>query len=499
VKHGIKRQVKSLIVADRKSPEVKQGGIALLFLVVAIALTISAYYFSKVSIVEIQAGNLHKTRVALKQAKQALLGHAAVRSDLTDPSAQAGRYGFLPCPANNNGEGNSVGTCESAKENTLGWFPWRSLQVAPVKDGNEDCLLYAVSGSYKFSPPTDMLNEDTNGMFQVVNEQNLSLSGVSPEDRVVAVIFSAGGALPGQSRAYELGSDCGNDIDNYSAYLDSFEVAPGDVVDNSAVVTGNEDEVYRFVQANIAVNKGVFNDQLITITRDEVWSSIISRSDFNEKMTRLTEALALCLDKYAAANANAQLPWPAPMGLADYRSEDLYDDTDGMAGYLGRFPFRVNDSNGEIGIAGSIELFTAADCDNLGPDSIDLKTDGADGYRKLYDNWKDHFFYAVSKDYAPDTLVPGCVSDCITVESSGPPYAIPPLKRAAVVIYSGSRVAGQTRNELPDVSTKNLITNYIENGSWDIIPDMSGSAAYVTDGGNEIMYCIQDGLGTVSC
>jgi saccharopine dehydrogenase-like NADP-dependent oxidoreductase len=60
-------------------------------------------------------------------------------------------------------------------------------------------------------------------------------------------------------------------------------------------------------------------------------------------------------------------------------------------------------------------------------------------------------------------------------------------------------VAGQTRNELPDVNTKNLITNYIENGSWDIIPDMSGSADYITDGGNEIMYCIQDGLGTVSC
>ena len=61
-----------MIVADRKSPEVKQGGIALLFLVVAIALTISAYYFSKVSIVEIQADNVQKTRLVLKTAKKEL-------------------------------------------------------------------------------------------------------------------------------------------------------------------------------------------------------------------------------------------------------------------------------------------------------------------------------------------------------------------------------------------------------------------------------------------
>ena len=487
---------------SRQSPFVRQDGIALLFLVVAIALTLSAYYFSKVSVVEIQNDNQMKTRAALKQAKEALLGYAAIRADLTVPvvlSAQAGRYGFLPCPAN--GLGTSVGTCEGIKENAMGWFPWRSLKMAPIKDGNEDCLLYAVSGSYKFWQPTDMLNEDTNGMFQVVDEENNTLTGVLPQDRVVAVIFSTGGALAGQTRTYQVGTECGNHFDvnslYLSDYLDSFEVSPGDIVDNSAMVTNVDDEVYRFVQANIAVNNDDLNDQLITITREEVWSAIVNRNDFNEKMTKLTEALALCLNNYATVNPNNQLPWPAPMDLGDYRLEAEYDDTDGTAGYSGRFPFLVDNSNITIGAGGSSELFTAAACDNLGPDSIDLQTDGPDGYRKLYNNWKDHFFYAVSKDYAPDTLAPGCAADCITVDPTPP--VIPAPTRAAAVIYSGSRVLGQSRNQPPDAETKNLIANYIENNNRLIIPDASGSAAYVTDGGNEIMYCIQDGLGVVPC
>jgi len=49
----------------------KQGGLALLVLIIVLALTFTAYYFTSISVVEIQVDNVKKTRLALKQAKQA--------------------------------------------------------------------------------------------------------------------------------------------------------------------------------------------------------------------------------------------------------------------------------------------------------------------------------------------------------------------------------------------------------------------------------------------
>lgn len=491
-----------LITTNQQSGKKKQSGLALLVFVIAIALAISAYYFASISLVKIQADKLNKTRIALAQAKQLLLDHAITRTDLSNPSIQLGRFGFLPCPAIDNGEGNSVGTCELRDRNSFGWFPWRSLRSIPIRDGNGDCLLYAVSGSYKFSPAANMLNEDSNGMFQIVNDTNVTIQGVTPPERVVAVVFSPGDALAGQNRLFEVGSECGNDFSNYdTAYLDVFEVSPGVFADNSAVNTGNPDEVYQFVQADVATNIGVFNDQLITITREEIWSAILARTDFNQKMSNLTEALAVCLSNYAAGNGVNRLPWPAQMNIADYRVEDNYDDIANAAqGYAGRFPFIVNNSNASIGIAGANdELFTEAACDNLllpnggiTAHLLGVAVGSNDEYKNLWENWKDHIFYIVSQNYAPSLAAASCSGNCISVNG---------IPRAAAVIFAGSRVAAQVRNGPvgPDINTKQLIFNYLENANVGVFPDPTGDGAYVTAGSNDIMFCIMDGLGVTPC
>ncbi len=483
----------------------KQKGIALLVLVVVLALTISIYYFSNISIAKIQADKLQKTQLALKQAKQHLLGYAVSRVDLTVPSPQPGRFGYLPCPSNDNAtEGVSDGTCELKHENSLGWLPWKSLGVSPIKDGNGSCLLYAVSGDYKVAPTTDMLNEDTNGMFQIVDEMGVPVQGITPPDRLVAVIFSAGDALTGQNRVFQDDTQCGNDDDNYSAYLESLEVSPGDVVDNSALATGIADDVYRIVQAATAINKAIINDQFITISRDEVWSAITARSDFNDKMSNLTEALAVCLSTYATGNGKNRLPWPAPMDLADYRPDDNYNDNaDAAPGYAGRFPYIVKDSNDDIVIAAADDaLFTEAACDSLilptGGITVDLLAiapGASEEYTNLWKNWKDHFFYVVSQEYAPastvvDIAAPPCPGDCITVDV---------MDRAAAIIFAGSISGNQTRAGPPEASTKHLIANYLENGNEDDFPDSDGNSAYITGGGNDIMFCIDTGLGVVPC
>jgi len=509
-----------LIISSQQISKQKQDGIALLVLVIALALTISAYYFSNISITKIKADKLQETQLALKQAKQQLLAYAAIRAEMSDPTPQAGRYGYLPCPASTSlaadtGEGNSVGTCEVKHANSLGWFPWRSLGVDALKDGNGSCLLYAVSGDYKVAPSTDMLNEDSNGMFQVVDEMGVPLPGNTAKDRVAAIIFSAGDALTGQDRNYLDDTQCGHDIDNFSAYLESLEVSPGDVVDNSSLATGIADEVYRIVQAATATNKSVINDQFITISRDELWSAITARNDFIVKMSNLTEAMAICLSKYAAANAENRLPWPAPMNLADYRLDDNYDDAipDPVVGlgYAGRFPFKVTDSNARIGIVGADVLFTGAVCNNLvlPPDTItvdgeilarggitvDLLGGASDEYENLWKNWKDHFFYMVSQGYEPVAPpappappVSASCGNCITVDGTN---------RAATVIFAGSSM-DQPRNGPPDIDTKQLIANYLENGNETIFPDITGNGTYVT-GGNDIMFCIGTGLGVVPC
>ena len=126
-----------------------------------------------------------------------------------------------------------------------------------------------------------------------------------------------------------------------------------------------------------------------------------------------------------------------------------------------------------------------------GPDAgmfIDLNTSLSE-YRKLWNNWKDHFFYILSKGYEPAITGPStCASSgaCITVNAT---------EYAAAVIFSGSRLDGITRND------KSAVADYLEDGKDIIFASeevlKSGSETYVytdpqTGAINDIMYCIED-------
>jgi hypothetical protein len=526
VKHGIKKRARLLITGNQQKGKKKQGGIALLVLIIVLALTFTTYYFSNVSLTEINVDNVKKTRLALKQAKQALLAYATLRSDVKTPSLQPGKYGYLPCPANTNGDGNSMGSCGIAKTNYLGWFPWRSFGMAPLKDSNGDCLLYAVSSTYKYNPEAGMLNEDANfGMFQVVDENNNIIFGDTAQERVVAIVFSAGTALAGQSRNKDPDTECGEDANNFDAYLDAFEVAPGDIVNNSDVDVVNTDRIDRFVQAASVANEGVFNDQFIVITRDEIWPKAIAHrtSAFDisnmtgaSKVRRLTEALARCLASYANDNDNSSLPFPAPVDFSgnDYRDNANYTDTSSL--YSGRFPYDTTEADAVIpgtvadstlfekvfGVGAGISECNALNIVSPAGVNADLRTSTTEE-RRLWENWKDHIIYAVSERYAAratpadDLVQPRCndalVSNNKCIAFSGTEYA-------AMVIYAGERltVLPQSREAAiaPEdagvvIDNKSDINNYIE--VIDHIGSGAGDGDFSPEAfSNDLFFCLTD-------
>ena len=481
-----------------------QGGVALLIFVIVLALAAIVYMLNGVSIEQLRNEQTLETRAALSRAKQALLDYAATYED-----ANPGEYGFLPCPDYRDDaaidEGGSDGNCGDANTNILGLFPWASLETGILRSGTGQCLWYALSGDYKSSPVTAMLNEDSNGAIRLYRADGTSIKqGAQAQDRVVAVIIDPAGVLPSQNRSFDDSSQCG---------LDYFptEYLEGNGTYNNALLSGTAFAIDDFIESGAGTDELAtpYNDNIITITRDELWDAILSRRDFigdpgdASAMRRLTRALAECVAAYGNASGNRKLPRPAPIdfgGAADYRDNDNYDDTV-AASYLGRYPYKVDDS--EVALAGHAPgptddvLFNIGACNALavtaGLPDLDLQTAGAEG-RLTWKNWKDHFFYAVSSFYAPanvlDIVPPNCDgTNCIQV--GGTEYA-------AVILYAGSRIGTQRRNEpiADGVDDKNTRLNYIEVNS----PVGNGTGDY-TPTANDIAYCVTDTdpLTVVSC
>jgi hypothetical protein len=464
----------------------RQEGIALLVFVIILALTTISLMLREMSISDIRYEKNISTSKALTRAKQALLAYAVTYID-NNP----GEFGFLPCPdasAISGTEGDSDGSCGVKNANSMGLFPWGTLETGVMQSSSGVCLWYAVSGNYKnvnAATKTDMLNEDTNGWFQIYQfdsqlDSEILVHGVQPEDRVIAVIIDPSSALANQDRVFDTTSLCGLN-DDATLFLE------GNGVINNASIAGTADTVDAFLMAGAGTEQHAppFNDRIETITLDEIWQAVLARNTFDAKMENLTEALAMCLRDYAAANAVNRLPWPAPTTLADYRASANYNDNvDATPGYAGRYPFIVDNSNADIpGANVSSELFTEAGCSALvtSGDIVDLQTANSE-YRVLWENWKDHFFYVVSRDYAPGITAASCGANCITVNS----------QRAAMVVYAGSKQAGQVRNGPVggDAGTKFDVANYMENGNEAVFPDVAGNGVYTTAGTGEFMFCL---------
>ena len=521
MKPGIKKRVKLLIISNQQKGKNKQSGLVLLVMVVVIFLAISIYYFSSISLVEVKVDKIVKTQVVLKRAKQALLDYALANWRLTN---ETGKIGKLPCPdyGSNGVDGEQDGNCGNAYANGIGYFPWRTLGIDITKDSSGSCLLYVVSPAYKTSPAA-ALNPDSYGQFRIVDSNGATSQGVSPEDRPVVVIIAPGSTLTGQARINNSVDICdsyySDNISNLiAAYLDN-----DGTTNNAAIDPATNNIIENFVAkyAGSEQSNNPLNDSLITITHGEFWDvmqSTIESAAFNDRMKNLTEAITVCFAAYGLSNANNNLPMPAPLSIngGEYRRNVDYDDSGVFtAAFAGRLPYDVLRANTELVNGNNSHIFDNSFCDNLSLPAAGINDihftddDGSDNgeYFDLWQNWKDHFFYAISAHFKPSGVgsTTSCSSDCVKV--SGTEYA-------GIIFFSGLKqaVAGvdQTRYAPPfdgalaldGVDDKDDISNYLEDNNVADFPDNTGNADYDpvnAVSSNDVMFCIRQDMSVIEC
>lgn len=515
------------------SPEArlaKQKGIVLLILasflmVIGLTAFLATSNSSRMEITQQQTSEV-KTQFAVKKAKEALMAYALTQV-LTD------RQLSLPCPDGGSATEGEAKPCGDTHVNKIGRLPWKTLKLNPLKDGAGECLWYAVSGDFKNSGNNEMLNQDSQGMFEIYKYNGTSKTKVSNDnDKAVAVIIAPGKRLNSQDRINDMdGSEkkwkqCGGNYD-FKNYLESI-----DGIDNSSI-SSTKDALDSFIStvlpnanltdSDLDIDADLttdFNDYIEYITFSEIWHMLDIKSDvipmpsnpaklkldnlstfeesidFEDKIEfedtidpdatpneDLAKKLTECLVEHVFTNSN-KFPWPLAVKSSDlnddYRENEYYkrpDDYDTNSPYLGRLPcVALKEATTDCSISNSAESDGDL-CSSLNQQEA-----------FLWENWKDHFFYALSTNFDPDTTSTACADDnCIKYNGS---------YYAAIVFFSREALTGH----LPRTN-KEDIAAYLEGNNAIRYPDKYGSHTYF-DGtnlitqpsyektGNDILYCI---------
>jgi type II secretory pathway pseudopilin PulG len=494
----------------------EQSGVALLVLLGLLGLIAALFVVGFAGNLTRQNEADERTANALAQAKEALIGYAA-----NYPDEHAGRvFGYLPCPDRDGGtgEGTADTACGGADVTVIGRLPWKTLELPPLRDGNGECLWYAVSGNFKNNPPTDLMNWDTNGLITIVAPDGSNFvaggsgSTAIPTRRAAAVIFAPGAILPGQDRslaAVNPPTNCGG---NYNAanYLDTDTAS---AINNASASSATSNALSKFISAfdsnRTAAATNTFNDRLIAITPDDIFLRRAEmRSDFLPYLTDpnpgMLRRAADCLVWFSQNNgspinsADVRLPWAAPISLSNtgtaYGTATNYADS--TLQYSGRLPYLVSVSasatnNSPVQGTGG-RLLNQPPCPNL---YWDATTDA------FWSNWKEHVFYAVAEAYAPNSPSPtpanACaLTECITVDG------VPGF--AAVVIFAGMKQSGQSRNNDANPAytsaDKSSAANYLEGVNATAIlqnsPSLGAPRQFSKVGGNDTVMCISANPGT---
>ena len=476
----------------------RQSGIALIVVLVLLGLLVGVLAVGFTGDLIRQNKRDQQTADALAQAKEALIGYAANYRDRNSPPSRV--FGYLPCPddlAALGTEGAEDPSCGTKDVTVIGRLPWKSLGVSALRDGQGECLWYAVSGNFKANPPTDLLNWDTNGLLEVMTPDGTTFfAGATASNRAAAVIFAPGAIIQGQDRTPVANAPTCQG--NYTAanYLDTD--LPSGIDNASANPTANA--LTRFIAAlnsdNTTVMNARFNDKLLFITPTEIFSRAQKRSDFLSYLTDSTTGLlrlsADCIARYSTTNSpanNQALPWAAPVALSNYSLANFYHDASGTL--AGRLPYDIDNTVAVVpnSLPGPGNVLLTS-CQNW--TTVD----------EFWRNWKDHLFYVIADAHKPGSPLattpvpcdaPG--AKCLSVDGAGP--------FAAVLIFANER-GGQSRNNDPNPAytsnaDKSNPTNYLEGTNLAALQAGSDTAdtnwgKFSKTAGNDILICIRKDL-----
>lgn len=474
----------------------KQKGLALLVFVTLLLTASAAMTVRAVSGTNTQTDRDKITAAALAQAKDALIGYAITYGD-THPGEV---HGYLPCPDASGtalgGEGASEGNCGAKDISAIGRLPWKTLNLTPLRAGDNECLWYAVSGTYKYNIKTGLMNWDTNGQLQVYASDGTTL--LTPADnQAVAVIFAPGAAAAGQDRSGTTAPLCGG---NYTAsnYLDAVGTFNNAIVSNVANASS---------QFRLGIPTNQTSDRMVFISKRDIWNALQKRNNFLSSLDNMTLKTAECIASFGTKNkigglpdlTNKSLPWPASHTLTDYSDNVRYNDINDLSS--GRVPYRVNTARAQTGNSISSDyLLTKGTCDANNTNCVNNCPNPDNWANNIYPwwhNWKDQLFYAIGQKFEPgSSATDACDNDhCLHVNSSG--------RYAAVVIFAGQKLTGQTRASGVTDTQRGITSNYLEGRNASNIADShsNGNENYQSDATssvfNDIVYCIREDLNVV--
>lgn len=164
----------------------RERGQALLLLMLLLSLGAVLLVYGSTTEVGRMISAENRTRHALEQAKQALIGRAI---------ADANRPGSLPCPDSND-DGRADLFFGTVCPAYLGRLPWRTLGIGDLRDETGERLWYALSPNFRDHPSAPPLNSDTKGTLTLHHTS----TATTVTTQAIAIVFSAGVILPGQIR-----------------------------------------------------------------------------------------------------------------------------------------------------------------------------------------------------------------------------------------------------------------------------------------------------------
>ncbi|RLA07813.1 MAG: hypothetical protein DRQ51_04605 [Gammaproteobacteria bacterium] len=460
----------------------KQQGMALLLTSIVLSLLAIAFLISQTH-TTLNNKNKNIDNIVLQQAKEAILNYAMVYYELENN--KSGKMGFLPCPDYRPGihppPGYSDGNCGSKDENIIGRFPWKSMKTLPFKDNSNSCLWYALTGSYRnssVSVTTKMLNQDSNGNFEIFNADNIKIYGTKPHNRAVVVLLAPGAPFNNQARLGRDNNPCRTDYDPQQ-YLESINSI------NNYDYTLHPHSLDDFIKTDYST-ADKSNDKMITVTSDEIFTAILKSPKTLQRFDELTKTLAMCMAEYATlAPHQNHLPYPVyKTSMADYRlSQNYTDKNHNGINLFGRYPFVIPASDN---ILNKSRINVINDCSLMITTPPRLKT--------MYQNYKDHFFYAITPSHSPTGTISSVCSDCLQVNNSG--------AYAAVVLFSNIKLKNknQIRYAPPiDVDSKYDVANYLEGRNNKTNQKNFQSQTVADENFNDILYCIDTSMVVTKC
>ncbi|MDR2195119.1 MAG: hypothetical protein LBE50_00755 [Gallionellaceae bacterium] len=263
----------------------KQRGAAGFVLLLLLMLALVALLPASPGRATVRAAHDRVSAQTLAHAKAALIGDAALQSPINEAA-------FLRLPDIGIGVGNAPAEGGAAPNfsgnikdfSVIGKFPWRSLILEPQRDGNNECLWYAVSGRFKNTPLTDALNWDTPGQLTL-----LDADGNVLVERAAALVIVPGVLADNQQRARADAaySQCGGNYDARN-YLDPFNPAAATAnyfpdASNGRVAASTTDKTFQLAD-------GVrYNDAFLAVSSAELFQLVTHRADFAAQIAALLD------------------------------------------------------------------------------------------------------------------------------------------------------------------------------------------------------------------